>query len=116
MMAADGDFHCRKWRRRHIESYLIWPPAIAAVAGSSEEEVEARLRESFGIAVARDTFTRSNAPAALLNIRGKYVLKEGEEAILGQLMCPRSTFARAMDPDIIPEDIKMFLDDLVRLG
>jgi len=116
MMAADGEFHCRKWRRRHIESYLIWPPAIAAVAGSNEEEVEARLRESFGIAVARDTFTRSNAPEALLNIRGKYVLKEGEEAILGQLDVSAIDVARAMDPDIIPEDIKMFLDDLVRLG
>jgi hypothetical protein len=115
-IAADGDFHCRKWRRRHIESYLIWPPAIATVTGVPEAEVEEQLRERFGIAVASKTFKRSEAPEALLNIRGKHVLKEGDEAILGQLDATPIDVARAMEPDVIPDDIKMLLDDLVRLA
>lgn len=28
--AGDSGFHPRRWRRRYIESYLIWPSAIAA--------------------------------------------------------------------------------------
>jgi AAA domain, putative AbiEii toxin, Type IV TA system len=115
-VSADADFHCRKWRRRHIESYLIWPPAIAAAASMSQDDVEARLRDVFGIAVAHETFTRSEAPEALLNIRGKYVLKEGDEAILGQLSASALDVAHAMDPDVIPDHIKMLLDDLVRLA
>ncbi|RYZ88447.1 MAG: ATP-binding protein, partial [Proteobacteria bacterium] len=63
-------FHCLKWRRRHIESYLLWPPALAAASGRSEESIVHDLQESFGIAVGH-SFKDANPPVALLDIRGK---------------------------------------------
>ncbi len=37
-VAEGGGFFARKWRRRYIESYLIWPPAIATVTGLSVKQ------------------------------------------------------------------------------
>ena len=75
-----ANFDCRKWRRRHIESYLIWPPAIAAASGLSESEVDAKLAQSFAIAIQRDSFTHSDVPEALLNLHGKSILMKGGES------------------------------------
>jgi predicted ATPase len=65
---------CKLWRRRNIESYLIWPQAIADTACISLQEVEKRLQEQFGIAVG-DSFVQRNAPEALLQVDGKQILK-----------------------------------------
>lgn len=62
------EFHPRRWRRRYIESYLIWPPAIAAPAGMTEEQVRKHLTEHHGISVGA-SFTDSDAPQALLDVR-----------------------------------------------
>lgn len=61
------------WKRRNIESYLIWPAAIAAAAGLSEADVLAKLTAKFGISVPPD-FKIHNVPPALLDIDGKEVL------------------------------------------
>lgn len=111
----DG-FLCLKWRRRHIENYLIWPPAIAAASGLLETEIEDTLREKFGIAISRATFPNSDVPEALLDIRGKAVLKEGQEAILGQIDADVFDVARNIEPEAVCEDIKTFLGKLVELS
>lgn len=69
------DFHPRKWRRRYIESYLIWPPALALASGRDEEDIRKFLQESHGVAVGA-TFTATDAPQALLDIRAKEVLRD----------------------------------------
>ncbi len=106
----------RTWRRRHIESYLIWPPAIAAAAGMTLHEVEERLRADFAVAISQDNFMRSDAPESILDLRGKVILKKGDEAILGELNATAIDVARAMEPEFVPADIRVLLDELVRLA
>jgi hypothetical protein len=65
-LGGDAGYFPRRWRRRYIESYLIWPPAIAAAAGVSEPEVVKELRDRHGIAVGPH-FTDSDPPQALLD-------------------------------------------------
>lgn len=36
---VDPHLHLKIWRRRHIENYLLWPPAIARACGKSDTEV-----------------------------------------------------------------------------
>jgi hypothetical protein len=115
--SAGGEpgFQPRRWRRRYIESYLIWPPAIAAVTGLPQAEVEKDLAEKHGIAVGA-TFTDSDPPAALLDVRGKMILKQGSTPILEQFDATAVEVARELDPLAICDDLKTFLKDVVDLA
>jgi len=108
-------FHCRKWRRRHIETYLLWPPAIAAASGLTTPEVEAQLRDNFAVAITSANFRPSDAPDAIRDLRGKSVLKEGDAAILGQVNAGAVDVAREMDAAVVPDDFRTFLTELSAL-
>jgi len=101
-----ADFHCKKWRRRHIESYLLWPAAIAAAAGVTEEHVISTLSNDHALVVGA-SFPDINAPDALIQVPGKEVL-----AAIG---ADRIKVAKAMPADKIPQDIIDLLDELDRL-
>ena len=114
---ADSEgFYARKWRRRHIESYLIWPPAIARASGMSESEVEERLRDDHSVAVSRSKWTDSDAPQAALDINGKLILKEGDEAIFGQLDLNAYDLARNFEKTEICDDICTVINELAALA
>ncbi len=97
-----ADFHARKWRRRYIESYLLWPPALAAATGIPQEEIETQLRDDHGLAVSAENFVRTDAPAALLDVRAKEILKDGDEAILRQLSVTAQDVAARIDAERSP--------------
>jgi hypothetical protein len=108
---APPEFRCLKWRRRHVESYLLWPAALAAAASLSEEEVVTALRDHHALAVG-ETFPDTDAPAALLDAHGKQILREGPDAILGQLDASAADVARHMPADKVPDDIEVLLSAL----
>ena len=112
---ADPNFQPRRWRRRHIESYLIWPPALAAASSIPEEDVREYLMNQHGIAVG-DQFTESDAPQALMDVRGKAILSDGSPAVLGQLSVNPADVAEHLDAEAVPADIKTFINDVVALA
>lgn len=99
-------FHCRKWRRRHIESYLLWPPAIAAATSRDEDDVRQDLQNQFAIAIGNN-FPDRHPPDALLDIRGKEVL-----AWLG---ANPNDIVPHMALEIVPEDLQTLLEELIQL-
>jgi predicted ATPase len=112
---SDG-FYPRRWRRRYIESYLVWPAAIAAARGIPEEQVETELADLHGLAV-RHGFTKSDPPQALLDVRAKEIFRAaGTPPILGQLDVDPLEVARSIGSDAICEDIRTFLHELVSLA
>lgn len=114
--SGEADFHPRRWRRRYIESYLIWPPAIATATGLSEDDIKQQLSDQHAIAVG-STFTESDAPQALLDVRAKQILRPSNgAAILGQFDTSPIDVAKAMAPEAIPDDVKTFLADLAALA
>lgn len=114
--SGSANFYPRRWRRRYIESYLIWPPAIALATGLSEDHVRQKLMDQQGIAVGSN-FTDSEPPQALMDVRGKSILRpSGGTAVLGQLDVDPVEVARHIDAASIPDDIKKFLTDLVSLA
>jgi predicted ATPase len=114
--SGDDGFHPRRWRRRYIESYLIWPHAIAAAADLSEQQVVQGLSDQHGISVGAH-FADADPPQALLDVRAKSILRApASSAVLGQFDVDAVEVARKMDPAVIPQDIKTFLSDVASLG
>jgi hypothetical protein len=96
----------RKWKRRHIESYLVWPPALAVVTGRTEEDIRAALAEKYALAIP-ETFVQADAPQPLIAVDGKAVLRYfGADPI---------SVAKAMPADAIPHDVRTFLQELTDL-
>lgn len=114
--SGEADFHPRRWRRRYIESYLIWPPAIAAVTGLDEDDIKQQLSDTHAIAVG-STFTDSDAPPALLDVRAKQILRPSNGTpVLGQFDASPVEVAKTIAPEAIPDDIKTFLRELAALA
>jgi hypothetical protein len=113
--SGDAGFHPRRWRRRYIESYLIWPPAIATAAGEPEQQVVQELADRHGIAVPT-TFTSSDPPPAILDIRAKSILKQGSVPVMGQFDATALDVARSLDVAAICDDVQTFLADVVTLA
>lgn len=113
---ADEGFQPRRWRRRYIESYLIWPPAIAAATGLPEDEVRQSLTDNHGISVGAN-FTDADPPQALLDVRAKQILREGGSTpVLGQFDAGPLDVAKHIPPEAVCEDIKTFLKDVATLA
>lgn len=104
---GEANFHCKKWRRRHIESYLLCPAAIAIATGNTEENIIDILANDHALVVG-PTFPNIDAPDALIDVRGKEVL--------GAIGADRIKVAEAMSADKIPQDIIDLLDELDRLA
>lgn len=100
-------FHCRKWRRRHIESYLLWPQAMATARGQSEAEIRQLLQDQFAIAIGAN-FVDALAPVALLDIRGKEVLDALGIDSIG--------LVDHLELDGLAEDIRTLTEELIQLG
>lgn len=98
---SEDGFTALKWRRRYIESYLIWPEAIAAASGKSVDEVKGELDSVFGFGTIDTNWTKSDAADAFLDARAKNVLAHfGVKA---------AKVAKKMPDYAICEDIKTFL-------
>jgi predicted ATPase len=111
--AATPNFLSLKWRRRHIESYLLVPRAIGKAIGRPEEEIRSLLANDFALAVG-ETFTASNCPDALLDARGKEILATGPRAILRGTGLHVARVAEQLEPEEVCDDFVKFIDHLER--
>lgn len=100
-------FSARKWRRRYIECYLIWPASLARATGRTEDEVKAILQNVFALAVGAG-YQAASVPSALCDVRAK--------DILNHLGLSAVDAAKAMLPDEICDDIVDILRQLQDFG
>jgi len=96
-------FYPRMWRRRNIESYLIWPEAIALAKGVTLQSITDILRDNHAVTVG-DTFADAIPPEGLLTVDGKKILEGiGVDAL---------SVLEHIPADKIAEDIKIILAEL----
>jgi len=105
---SEPHFQALKWRRRYIESYLIWPEALAAASGRSLEDINDVLAREFGLAAIGPDWTKTDAPDALRDSRSK--------DILGYFKVKAIDVAREMPASAICDDVKVFLENLESLA
>lgn len=111
--SPSDDLKLRIWRRRHIENYVLWPPAIARSAGVSEAKVVEHFA-NHALVVPAD-FTSPDVANAMLDARGKELTRGGTASTEAVFKVTPEQIAEQMQPDEIPEDIKNLLTQLVQM-
>lgn len=104
---TNGTITSITWKRRNIESYLIWPAAISKATNRSVGEIELVLQDEFGIAVGKNFLVHS-APAALLDVDGKKVLAHFKLGV--------DDLIETLDKSWVPDDFVTVLDTLDLVG
>ncbi|KVX87272.1 hypothetical protein WL08_31600 [Burkholderia ubonensis] len=103
---TDG-FTALKWRRRHIENYLLCTAAIARAAGKPQHEVQAFFANHHALAIPDDT-TASEVVMPIRDARGKELMTEGDSSVRRSLGVKREEVAKALTADEIATDIRTF--------
>lgn len=114
MDAETPGFSALKWRRRHIENYLLCTSAIARAANIEKDDVTFFLREMHGLALPEDT-TPSDVLMAIRDARGKQIMIQGATSFQEVYGISRDDVAHAMTLEEIPQDITTFLNALTKM-
>jgi hypothetical protein len=101
----------RKWRRNHIENYLINPLTLERVLGKTHAEVLEFLSHNFGIAIS-GRFTQSNISDALAPLFDYYA-KTITDRIERDFQKTKYDIANEMSIEEIPEDIETLIKEII---
>lgn len=100
---SQGAFVTRKWRRRYIESYLVYPPALSRASSIPEDKVRQILQDEFALAIG-DNFTDATVPTTLCDIRAKDILKRCNVSAVG--------VAKSFLEEEVCADVRLILEQL----
>jgi energy-coupling factor transporter ATP-binding protein EcfA2 len=102
------------WRRRHIENYCLWPPAIARAANVDENDVRNFFADN-GLNITPDVRSQQ-AAFALLDARGKELTTVGERSVRHRFRVKPIQVAEAMMAEEIPEDVSYLIREILQMG
>jgi AAA domain/AAA domain, putative AbiEii toxin, Type IV TA system len=109
----------RKWRRRHIENYLILPAAVARACAVkrtawTEQNVVDFLRDQHS-AIINQTFVSSDCHQTIADLRAKEITYGKPRSTDDRFGVSRFDIARAMTAAEICDDVKTFLQQVIVL-
>lgn len=107
-------FTALKWRRRHVENYLLSVPVIARAAGVPESDVIDFFATEHALVLPSDT-TPSDVVIAVRDARGKEIMNEGVHSVKRKFKVSREEVARSMTQSEVPEDIRTFLEAIAAM-
>lgn len=103
-------FQALKWRRRHVENYLLNADVIARAAARTSAEIK-EFMEGHGLALPRDTKT-TDVLMSIRDARGKELMIQGGNSVLDVFGVTRDQVAEAFKKEEVPDDIITFLKAL----
>ena len=109
------DLACLKWPRRHLDSYLLVPRAIALAAGRTEQEIVDWLAQEHAVVIPL-THVQFDVPVAVKDIRGKEVLHEAPNSVCRKFAVSPEKIVACLQPGEVAQDIVRFHDLLEALG
>jgi energy-coupling factor transporter ATP-binding protein EcfA2 len=103
----------RKWRRRHIENYLLSKAAIASAAGVDIGLVSNFFTEKHGLNIPDDP-TPTDILMPIRDARGKEIFTDGE-SLKQEFSITRDQVINAMGEADVPDDIKTLITEICNL-
>lgn len=107
-------FTALKWRRRHIENYLLNSKAISRASNQEIDLINNYLALIHGLALPEDT-TPSDVIMSIRDARGKEIMTQGEASFSAQFNITRDQIAHSLKKEEIPADIITFLSTLTKM-
>jgi predicted ATPase len=105
------DLKLRVWQRRHIENYLLCPPAIARAAGVSVEEVNDFLANDHAIVIPQN-FTARDVHQAIKDARGKELIEVGPNSLEKKFSITKFQIAAELSANEVCEDVRTLVSDI----
>lgn len=103
--------HCRKWRRRYIEGYLLSAGAISRACNKNIEEVIDHVRTNYAVDISQ-TYIMQEEPEAILDARAKTIITESINSITNTYGIDKYDIAKNMVPEEIPVDVGILIHEL----
>lgn len=104
---VDENLHLKIWRRRHIENYLLWPPAIARACGRPEADAVALMAEH--ALIVPDNFASRDVADAMILAPGKEIIQENLRSVKRALGITPIDIAKSMLAAEIPDDVRYLI-------
>lgn len=112
--SKQANFSAMKWRRRHIENYLLCPATIARAAEVPEQEVVDFFADKHALALPAKV-TPSDIAPAVRDAHGKEIFISGN-SVKSTFKVTREDVGAALAKDEVAEDILTFLTALEKLS
>lgn len=104
----------KKWRRRHIENYLLCKSAIARAANKNIEDISKFFEQKHGLSIPDDT-TLSEIVMPIRDARGKEIFTEGE-SLKKHFSISRDDVVKGMLEAEVPIDIRKMVSEIMKLS
>lgn len=112
-ISKEANFTALKWRRRHIENYLLCVGAISRAAGCTEEEVVAFFAQQALVVPADPTPTDVALP--IRDAHGKEIFISGD-SVAKNFNVTRDDVANSLAKNEVPADMYTFFEALTTLA
>ena len=105
------EFRTRKWRRRHIEGYLLHPDAIARATGRTPDEIIQHVAKHHALDISARV-TDQSEPELLLQANGKSILEEHEHSIENVFHVSKYDVVKQLQKSEIPRDVAVIVNEI----
>ncbi|WDH37589.1 ATP-dependent nuclease [Pseudomonas chlororaphis] len=103
----EQDFTVMKWRRRHIEGYLLCKAAIARAANVDVAKIEDFFKKDEHALALPDNATKSEIASSIRDAQAKEIFTKGD-SLKRNFQITRDDVAAVLMPKEIAEDLKTF--------
>ncbi|AUY25584.1 ATP-dependent nuclease [Mixta calida] len=108
----DENFTALKWRRRHIENYLLDLNALIISTGKNEQEIKDYFSSFHHIALP-DNVSESDISMTFRDARGKEILTKGEHCVKRKFGVTRDDILNSFSKENMCQDFEKFAQTLI---
>lgn len=112
---AGWGFYARKWRRRHIENYLLHPDSIARAANVEPQVIIDHIVQNFALDISGRVIDQ-NEPEAILQCNAKDIVELNTNSLKNIFNISKFDIAKSTIVGEICQDVHLIINDILSLN